>query len=65
MAYETKCQILIVNKISGWCKLKTMQKKHNMRKQKIRNETPKTYIDSKEIHVFRFFILKVRMLKIS
>ena len=27
-----------------------------MRKHKIRDETPKTYIDSKEIHVFRFFI---------
>jgi len=24
MAYETKCLILIVNKKSGWCKLKTM-----------------------------------------
>jgi len=24
MAYETKYQILIVNKKSGWCKLKTM-----------------------------------------
>ena len=24
--------------------------------KKIRDETPKTYIDSKEIHVFRFFI---------
>jgi len=24
MAYETKCQILIANKKSGWCKLKTM-----------------------------------------
>jgi len=51
MAYETKCQILIVQK-----KLRLCNKKLNMRKQKIREETPKTYIDSKEIHVFRFFI---------
>ena len=56
MAYETKCQILNVNEKSGWCKLKTMLKKNLTWKQRIRNETPKTYIDSKEIHAFRFFI---------
>ena len=34
--------------------IKDHVKNLNMRKQKITNETPK--IDSKEIHVFRFFI---------
>jgi len=36
-----------------------------MRKQKIRNNTPKTYLDSKEIHVFRFSDLKSKNAKNS
>jgi len=56
MAYETKCQILIVIKKTGWSKLKTMKKNLKIGTQKIRDKTPKTYIDSKEIYVFRFFI---------
>ena len=36
-----------------------------MRKQKVRDETPKTYIDSKEMYVFQLLFKKVRMLKIA
>jgi len=57
MARETKCQILIVNKKNWLVKTGDHVKKNlNMREQKNRDETPKTYIDSKKIYVFRFFI---------
>ena len=42
MAYETKCQILIVNKKLAGPNERPNKKNLNMRKQKIRDETPKT-----------------------